>query len=642
LLLFFFLWQIWREYQPPYLSYQKEFKDLLVQKGAGESELADYKFGVRQRWIEKLNRADRCETCHLGIEDPRFKDEAQPYKSHPDVDLHPIENFGCTVCHGGQGLATSLKESHGPTESWQKAIYHETFMENSCSLCHGDYLKEQAPVVAKGREAFKELGCRGCHKVKGIERVKIGPPIKNIGEKVKKDWLYRWLKDPKGTISNAKMPNFKLTDEEAADVARFLFSRTRSAHNNKKVIGSYKRGKKFFNNSQCISCHPVRGSGANDGPDLGKISSNVHSEWLLRWLNNPKAWRANTKMPAFGFSDQNIQDLGKFLLDEFAQRDLKKTTVSGQIKTVEAANVFKGKDLILHYGCTGCHEIDGVEDQAETGLELTSVGDMHRSKIDFGLLKAAFKDRSVPNWLYNKMKNPRSVGRDPKMPDFGFNDQEAAAMTTYLLSLTADEVPNSYILPLGNPPSNYAPQGEFGRIIDKYQCFTCHTIMGKGADHGPDLTPEGSRIQQDWLRKFLKQPYRIRPTAHEEMPNFKLSDSEIKSIYSYFRTTLVDDRVEALFEAMKEMDLDDSEVEVGRKLYYEKYACNACHRINSKGGTIGPDLTVVGARLRPEWIGYHLRDPKAFVKNSLEPVFNFTENEIKDLSAFLVNQKEKK
>jgi mono/diheme cytochrome c family protein len=240
------------------------------------------------------------------------------------------------------------------------------------------------------------------------------------------------------------------------------------------------------------------------------------------------------------------------------------------------------------------------------------------------------------------MKNPRSVGRDPKMPDFGFNDQEAAAMTTYLLSLTADEVPNSYILPLGNPPSNYAPQGEFGRIIDKYQCFTCHTIMGKGADHAPDLTPEGSRIQQGWLQKFLKQPDRIRPTAHEQMPNFRFSDSEIKSIYSYFRTTLVDDRVEELFETRKEMNLDDSEVEVGRKLYYEKYACNACHRIDSKGGTIGPDLTVVGARLRPEWIAYHLRDPKAFVKNSLEPVFNLTDNEIRDLTAFLINPKEKK
>jgi mono/diheme cytochrome c family protein len=125
------------------------------------------------------------------------------------------------------------------------------------------------------------------------------------------------------------------------------------------------------------------------------------------------------------------------------------------------------------------------------------------------------------------------------------------------------------------------------------------------------------------------------------MPNFRLSDSEIESIYSYFRTTLVDDRVEGLFETMGEIDRDDSKVETGRKLYYEKYACNACHRINSKGGTLGPDLTEVGARLRPEWIAYHLRDPKTFVKNSLEPVFDLTDNEIRDLTAFLMGQKEK-
>jgi len=638
-MLFFFFWLIWKEYHPPYLPYQKEFKGLLIQKAAGEFEIADFQFGIRQRWVEKLNRVDRCESCHLGIEDPRFNDAPQPFKSHPDVDTHPIEKFGCTVCHGGWPMATSLERSHGPTENWMDAIYHENFMQKSCLLCHGDYLKEQAAVVSKGREMFKESGCRSCHKVKGVERVKVGPPLENIGKKVKNDWLYRWLKDPQGTISNAKMPDFKLTDQEAADIARFLFSRTKSAPDNKKVIGSYKRGKKIFSNSQCISCHPVEGQGGAHARDLGKISSKVYSEWLLSWLKNPKAWRANTKMPTFGFSDQDVQDLTKYLLDEFVQRDLKKTTVSRQINTVEAANEFKGKELILHYGCTGCHEINGVKGQRETGLELTTVSDVHRSKIDFGVLKAAYKDRTVPNWLYNKMKNPRSVGHDSKMPDYGFSDEEAEAMTTYLLSLTADEVPNAYKLPLGNPPSSYTPQGEFGKIMGKYQCLSCHTIMGKGAEHAPDLSLEGSRIQQGWLQRYLKDPYRIRPTAHERMPNFKLSNSEIKSIYSYFRTTLVDDRVEELSEAMEEMEFADSKVAAGRKLYYENYACNACHRINSKGGEIGPDLTEVGARLRPEWIAYHLRDPNAFLKDSLEPVFNLPDSEIRDLTAFLVNQK---
>lgn len=640
--LFLFLFQILKENDPPYFSYQKEFKELLRQKAGGGSDFDDFKIGVRQRWISGLNRVDRCETCHLGVEDPRFKDTPQPYTTHPDADLHPIGSFGCTVCHGGQGLATSLEESHGPTESWQKAIYNKNFMENACSLCHGNNIKEQAPVLARGREIFNQVGCRGCHKVKGIEKVNVGPPLKNIGEKIKKDWAYRWLKDPKGMISNARMPDFKLTDQEAADIAGFLFSRTRSSHNGERGSGSYERGKKIFNDSQCISCHPVNGGGGNDGPDLGKISSKVHRDWLLRWLKNPKAWRANTKMPAFGFNEQNIQDLTKYLLDGLVDRNLKKATIEKQTKILEAADVSKGKELILHYGCTGCHEIDGVEERGETGLELTTVGDVHRTKIDFGTLQADHKDRTVPNWLYNKMKNPRSVGHDPKMPDFGFSDNEVEAMTTYLLTLTAEEVPKAYKLPLGTPPSDYSPQGEFGKILDNYQCFTCHRIMGKGADHGPDLTSEGSRVQKRWLKGFLKKPYTIRPSAHERMPNFRLSDSEIESIYAYFRTTLIDDRVEDISETVENLDSSDTKAETGKKLYYEKFACNACHRINSKGGTIGPDLSDVGNRLRPEWMAYHLREPNAFLLRPLEPVFNLTEDEIRDLTAFLMGRKERK
>jgi mono/diheme cytochrome c family protein len=346
-------------------------------------------------------------------------------------------------------------------------------------------------------------------------------------------------------------------------------------------------------------------------------------------------------MPTFGFSDQEIRDLVTFLAEEYIDPDLQIKTAEKQVKMIGAADVNRGKELISQYGCTGCHEIDGVEDLGEIGFELTTISDVHRSKIDFGVLKVSYKDRTVPNWLYNKMKNPRAIGLDPKMPDFGFSDGEAQAMTTYLMSLNADEVANFYKLTFGNRPSNYDPQGEFGKILDKYQCFTCHKIMGKGADHAPDLTAEGSRIQQGWLQKYLKETYGIRPTAHERMPNFRLSDSEIDSIYSYFRTALIDDRVEALSETVGKIDFDESTGEAGRKLYYEKYACIACHRINSKGGIIGPDLSRVGDRLRPEWIAYHLRDPKAFVTKSPEPVYNFTENEIRELTAFLVNQKEK-
>ena len=154
----------------------------------------------------------------------------------------------------------------------------------------------------------------------------------------------------------------------------------------------------------------------------------------------------------------------------------------------------------------------------------------------------------------------------------------------------------------------------------------------------PDLSAEGSRVKKEWLEKFMKAPDTIRPILVERMPPFMILDSEDEAIYAYFRTTLVDNRVEDLAGTVSKLRLrDPGVILMGRKLFDEKYGCNACHQVSGKGGVIGPDLTRVGDRLRPEWIVYYLHNPKAFVTRSIEPVYSFTDEEIEALTAFLVN-----
>jgi mono/diheme cytochrome c family protein len=330
-------------------------------------------------------------------------------------------------------------------------------------------------------------------------------------------------------------------------------------------------------------------------------------------------------------------------MEEYIDIELEEEQIAQDFKFVQGGDVRRGKELIEKYGCTGCHEIEGVEDPGEIGLELTEIGDIHISRLDFGEINVDPKHHTVPNWLYNKMKNPRLFKKELKMPDYNFSDIEAEAMTTYLLSLKSEEVSASYVLSIGTPPSEYNPQGEFGKILKKYRCLVCHKINGRGGEVAPDLSQEGSRVQKEWLlKRFMKKPYAIRPILVERMLRFKMSDSEIETLYDYFRTTLVDDRVENLSGVVNEMSLHDPRlIRMGKKLYYEKYACNACHQINLKGGTIGPDLTDAGKRLSTKWIVYYLRDPKAFVRRSVEPVFKLTDKEIEALTAFLINLKEK-
>jgi mono/diheme cytochrome c family protein len=138
----------------------------------------------------------------------------------------------------------------------------------------------------------------------------------------------------------------------------------------------------------------------------------------------------------------------------------------------------------------------------------------------------------------------------------------------------------------------------------------------------------------------MKAPDTIRPMLEERMPPFKILDPEDDAIFAYCRTTLVTDKAEDLTGAVDKMALGDPQIiRDGEKLYFEKYACNACHQINQKGGLVGPDFTETAKRLRPEWVVYYLHDPKAFVKRSVEPVYAFADKEILALTAFVLSSK---
>ena len=642
IVLFLFAGQLWKSYHPSYLKYQREFKKLLVQKAGKDHKPIDFKFGVKQRWVKDLDRADRCETCHLGVDDPRFKDAPQPYTAHPDADRHSFEKFGCTVCHGGQGMATTLKDAHGPADNWYRAIFHQDFMENSCSRCHGDFIKAQAPIFAKGRVTFNEDGCRGCHVIKGTKRIRVGMPLNDMAQRVKPDWLYRWLRNPKAYLTRTRMPNFKFSEQEAADIGAFILQGPKAKGISPK--GFAKQGRTLFLESRCVSCHSIEGRGGDIAPELSRISSKLYPERMVRIIQNPHKLWSRSQMPIFGFSNAEIQNIVTYFVEEYIDLGLTENEVARETRLVAKADKARGRELIEEYGCTGCHtQLKGVKERGEIGPELTTIGSVHIAHLDFGDIHVSLQNRTVPNWLYNKVLNPKLFKAGLKMPDFSFNHSDAEAVTTYLLSLKIEETPPSYSLALGEPPSTYAPQGAFGKILDKYRCLVCHMINGKGGTMAPNLSQEGSRVKKKWLEHFMKAPDTIRPILPERMVVFKILDSEDEALYDYFKTTLVDDRVEDLAERVKKMDLNDPKmILLGKKLYYEKYACNACHEINLKGGLIGPDLTKVGQRLRAQWVVYYLYNPKAFVVRSVEPVYKLTDRDVEALAAFLINQKEVK
>ena len=141
--------------------------------------------GPQQTWLPELNRVDRCETCHLGIDDPAFASAPAPFTTHPGAWLttHPTARFGCTVCHGGQGRATDyVNAAHRPQPFVLRPMSPLETIEANCGACHVSLDPPDAPRLAEGRQLIVSAGCVSCHEIPGFEGVTFsGPALDSIG-----------------------------------------------------------------------------------------------------------------------------------------------------------------------------------------------------------------------------------------------------------------------------------------------------------------------------------------------------------------------------------------------------------------------------------------------------------------------------
>jgi predicted CxxxxCH...CXXCH cytochrome family protein len=189
-------------------------------------------FGIRQiqvkefRFASGAERVDRCITCHLAINDPdpSFVNAPQPFRSHPGTYLktHPMDTYGCTICHQGQGLATRSAAAHGYKNvrekgadgkvamgHWNDIVEHldqpilkGENIQAGCVKCHvgGAHAmvnakpgKDETPVWTKGKKLFGEVGCLGCHSVAGVGGT-AAPDLTEVGSKYPDQFDMRYLK----------------------------------------------------------------------------------------------------------------------------------------------------------------------------------------------------------------------------------------------------------------------------------------------------------------------------------------------------------------------------------------------------------------------------------------------------------------
>lgn len=88
--------------------------------------------------------------------------------------------------------------------------------------------------VLRGQEAIRSYGCMSCHSIPGIKgaTARVGPPLAGIASRSyiagvlsnTPDHLIEWLRDPPGVDPKTAMPNMKVTERDARDIAAYLYT----------------------------------------------------------------------------------------------------------------------------------------------------------------------------------------------------------------------------------------------------------------------------------------------------------------------------------------------------------------------------------------------------------------------------------
>ena len=266
---------------------------------------------------------------------------------------------------------------------------------------------------------------------------------------------------------------------------------------------------------------------------------------------------------------------------------------SYQTESVEKPNVEEGKSLYHSVGCVACH---GPRDSTtESLLAAKNKEDAEEVEVKFAKEKktckavsislahvsAKYSTKSLSAFLFQPL-HVRSSGR---MPDMKLNPTESLSIAGYLIGERSQQEKALV------PQESLVAKGQ--KYFQELNCAACHALSGITA------APLGLSLKDaDMSRGCLSK-------TSSKSPQFRLNATQVQAIVSSLRQV---------------PSVDTDEVVVAKTL--TSFNCVACHIRDNFGGVhddinpyfttteknlgddgrIPPPLTLVGAKLQPEWL----------------------------------------
>ena len=566
---------------------------------------------------------------------------------------------------------------------WDYPMLPVGMTEASCAKCHKQQVYiPKADKLNLAYATYERAGCYACHKTKGFENVKKpGPILTKIDSKLSQDWVKNWIRNPKAVKPTTWMPRFfyNSNNNEPADaprneaeinaIAAYLFA---NAEPHEFAVknpghGDAKRGEEIVKQIGCQGCHVVgEGSRSDAGPrrtfgqPLENIGNKTTYEWIYNWVRDPKHYSPATYMPNLRLTDAQVADVATYLVGlKGPAGDAPKATPDAKVtddvlldymKNVmpfedakaqlakmspQQKQVDLGQRAISRYGCFSCHDIKGFEKAQSIGTDLSEEGSKLVTRLDFAFI-TDIPHTSKTAWFDRKLHDPRIFDKGRvlqpleklRMPNFDFTDQEVGRLLTAIMSFQRE------IQPPAAMPARSARVDNLGvgrTLVHRRNCVGCHIIEGDGGDFiklvadpslgPPMLTPEGARVQPDWLYAFIRGPITIRPWLNVRMPTFGLDDQNVNQVISYFGSI---SNTIGPFQTHEVRTA--SNADAGGKQLFELLKCQQCHVLGAipkdqPTSNLAPDLRMAPERLQPDWIMQWLKKPSDILPGTRMPAF---------------------
>jgi cytochrome c551/c552 len=538
---------------------------------------------------------------------------------------------------------------------------------------------------------------------------KVGPNLKDVRLKLNKNWIPVWLKKPTDFRPTTKMPNFRLNDHQIQAISAYIWQSGFTDAISQHKPGNADHGKELFQTRGCMACHSIgEGSqmqGGTFAANLSRVGEKDNYDYLVRWIHNarertrpycpyekkdigPEDYAKKgipyqfdldhskcpndghelqvqnmTVMPSLRLSPEDAEDIATYLISQKKQDPSSYPEASFMDDPGLKA---EGKKWVRHFGCSGCHEISGFEDEGRIGTELTYEGSKPIERLDFALFtetaqrggkeaepitnqedlarlpdgpatepwydhKGFFEHKLAEPDIYDKGK-VKGETEALRMPNVHLTKDQVGELTTFLMGSEETSLPSTYQYKPGDARHDIQ---EGWWIIKKYNCMGCHQfipgqqtiLMGlqQYQDNQEQLPPklltEGARVDPEWLRKFLSNPALsttdmnrngVRPYLKVRMPTFSFSDNELRKLVRFFEA-LSQQPLPYIPEQVPVLTTKESEM--ARSLFSSTAApCLKCHATGDPAHdkiATAPNFLLAKERLKPDWVERWITDPQA-------------------------------